>query len=432
MKPRKTNQYWREEASLSQGDQESLKKSKNSLRYIIFFGVFLLTLIIGIAVPVVQDGIHQDSVQNGLKMTLDNAGDMDWNSSKTNLVTEHIDTVIARFDRTALDDGKLEPSEYAVIGNGNLLKALSDGDLNSLKALFDSSRYDDGYLTFSCREVGDYIYLAGQDSTEFYRSFVPGTITLEILLSLSYLVICLVSNHLIDKAFRPVIDSMITQHKFVGDVSHELKTPLAVISASTDLLMNSAKDGSDQKKWLNSIQDQTDRMSHTIKDLVTISSLESSFRLQKVEDMSTIVRDVSLSFDAVCFERGIYYTFERIDSGCMVNCNSDDARKLFEELLGNAVKYAEGNPPSITASFVRNKNKAILTITNTGCTIKEEEKNRVFDRFYRTSLMRAEGRNGSGLGLSICQSICEKNGFRISCLPEYGKQTTFEVEMNLA
>ena len=110
MKPRKTNQYWREEASLSQGDQESLKKSKNSLRYIIFFGVFLLTLIIGIAVPVVQDGIHQDSVQNGLKMTLDNAGDMDWNSSKTNLVTEHIDTVIARFDRTALDDGKLEPS----------------------------------------------------------------------------------------------------------------------------------------------------------------------------------------------------------------------------------------------------------------------------------------------------------------------------------
>ena len=425
------------EESLSYQDRKSLRRAKLSFFLTIIIGTFLIVLTIGIAVPVTQSETHLKQVENTLK----NAARAAENYRGDDLEISDEDGFnlnsyfACRVDNMDISDGSLQESDLIwELGNEEIYSLLLE-DSGALRSVLNSANEESvtvGNYQFYCQASDDHTIIVAADNSEFISAFTAGTITLEVLLVIGFLLISGISVSLTGIVFRPVVESMSAQRKFVGDASHELKTPLAVIKADTDLLLN-GKDASDPElNWIRSIQEESDRMSETIQDLVTISSLESSFHLQKVEDMSRLINDVALSFDAICFEKGIYYTVRRVDPGVRVNCSSEDTRKLLEELFGNAVKYAEGNPPTIDVSFELGKMSAVFTISNSGCTIKEEDKERVFDRFYRTAEMRASGRAGSGLGLSICKSICEKNKFKISCTSNLGRSTTFTVEMPLS
>ncbi len=422
---------------LSAADRSALNHSKHTFFLIIMIGIVCIALAIGIAIPIVQSASHNTFVSRTIDEALRLADTIDEpNEYPESGNIENFNTFyIACIDSESFDGEADSISDDAFlweVGNEKLMEFVHASPAKVATAVETGWASSDSYgLKGKISKEGD-ILIAGIDNSEFNSYFVTSTIALEVLLLAAICIFALLTGWLARKIFEPVVESMIAQRKFVGDASHELKTPLAVIRADADILM-SGKDHTDpEAKWIASIQAQADRMSTTIKDLVTISSLESSFHLHKVENMSQLIDDVSLSFDAVCFEKGVYYSVVRLDPGVRVECSAEDTRKLLEELFGNAVKYAEGNPPRIEVSFELRKTCAVLSITNTGCTIAPEEKERVFDRFYRTASMRAQGKAGSGLGLSICRSICEKNKFKITCEPVMGDHTTFKVVMPLA
>lgn len=424
--------------TLPESDQVPLKRTLRKFT-VFFFGIFaIIILAVGIAVPLVQQTSHTNSVNSTLTEILGRVIGLveeDGESSADTEAVQGFPYFICSVDSSALDDGSIDSEEISWLYGESEYSSYVEEHYSVIFRVFSGDVTSSGNYMFMIREGNDgTIYLVGTDESDYQSSMRAGVITLEALLVLSFIALCILSAAIILRIFRPVVNTVIEQKKFVGDASHELKTPLAVIKADTELLMNSPGTTDSQKKWLVSIEKQANDMSNTIANLVELSSINSSFHIDKDEDVSALINECCLAIDAICFEKGIYYESHDIQAGIRVKCNADEVKKLVEELLNNAVKYSEskdGNPPYIAVSFHMVGLKAELAIENTGCTIDESEKERIFDRFYRTDTTRSGQAEGSGLGLYLCRSICEKNKFTISCEPEKGVKTTFRVVMPL-
>lgn len=426
--------------SLTGDDKKLVLEAKKNF-LVIFLSIFIaIALAIGISVPVILSSLHDTRVNHDLTTALNKSIDTDFDDFDAgefdlDELSWASNIFSCRIPSSALEDGKVEADEIEwLFGENNFSEELNNNAEYTSELFARQDRTADFNIVYLSGANADmsYYYLVGNDITDFNNYFYPSIITLEVLLVVSTILLGISAYFLANLIFRPVVSAMVAQRQFVGDASHELKTPLAVIKADCEVLLRQLGDDSPSATWINAMKDQADRMTATIQELVTLSSLDSSFHIQQEVDMTQIVNDVCLSFDAVCFEKGIDYNLEHLDLNVKVKCDPEYVRKLLEELLNNAVKYASGKPPKIRVYFTLEKGYALLKISNTGCNIKAEDIPHVFDRFYRTAEMRASTKGGTGLGLSICKAIADKNGFTISVDAKYDEETSFIVKMPLA
>lgn len=423
--------------SLSGQDKKSLTEAHRNF-LLIFTSIFAIAaMIIGISIPLILSDIHETRIRDRLQIAIDDIDSLSEQDKDTikpeNENLEWMSQIfICDIPASATDDGVVTFAEIDWIWGSPYFKDMLSKNPEWNCSLFKKSESADFSALFQTQRSGDRIILAGSDIRDFNNYFYPAVIALESMLIIAAVAMTFAAFGLSNLIFKPVIESMINQRKFIADASHELKTPLAVIKADCELLSKELSDDEKKLKWLQAMRDQTDRMASTIHDMVMLSSLESSLAIQKTINMSELVNDVALSFDAICFEKDIDYCLDHRDLNVQVKCDPESVRKMLEELLSNAVKYATGKPPKVDIFFTLEKGYALFTVTNTGCMIRQEEVARLFDRFYRTADMRAESKGGTGLGLSICRTICEKNNFTIWAEAQYGVQTTFKVKMPLA
>ena len=214
-------------------------------------------------------------------------------------------------------------------------------------------------------------------------------------------------------------------------MSHELKTPLAVINANAEALESESGDN----KWVGSIRSEAMRMSGLINELLAASRLEKG-DLQKTfarTDLSSIVNETVMTFDAMAFERGVMIDTD-IHDGIFVEGNPEKLHQLTAILLDNAVKYVNENG-RITVNLYTRFANTVLEVSNTGSFIDKDKTKKIFERFYRLDESRTnEGKYKSyGLGLSIARAITEDHGGNISASSRRGNGegspdgTTFKV-----
>lgn len=253
---------------------------------------------------------------------------------------------------------------------------------------------------------------------------------LVISLILSFLVafvfLSIVSIILSSISIKPIEKSLKQQQRLISDVSHELKTPLTIISTNADIVL-SHKDSAveNETKWLNYIKDETKRTSDMISMMLYIAKSDESQKkpiLQPV-DLSTIAHESALSFESVCFENGKTFTFDIEDDIC-VKADENQLKQLILILLDNAVKYSNDNG-RIELKISKNNDNAILSVFNTGVPIPKDIMPSLFERFYRREESRARMSGGSGLGLSIAKRIIEENEGSISLSSSKEHGTTF-------
>ena len=238
---------------------------------------------------------------------------------------------------------------------------------------------------------------------------------------LAYLVLGVTAALLIRRMTRPVQDAFDKQKQFVWDASHELKTPLAVISANAEVL--SGEIG--ENEWLQYIQSEVKRTDHLVQNLLTLArmdkgSVETAFR---PFDLSQAVLQVALPFESTVFEAGKTMEMDVPDS-VMVRGDQDMIQQLVVILLSNAVKYSdEGGSIRLTLEA----RGPVLKVHNTGPAIAPEVLPHVFDRFFRGDAAHNREVPGNGLGLAIAQNIVDAHKGRITAesSPEAG--TTFTV-----
>lgn len=209
--------------------------------------------------------------------------------------------------------------------------------------------------------------------------------------------------------FNPIKETLINQKKFLSDASHELKTPIAVISANADVI-----EANEKSEWVSNIKTQTERMKTLVTDLLTLSSIDESNKLtKKVKfNLSDEIIKSTLFFDALAFEKG-KRIITNVENGIFINGDPNSVRKITEILLDNAIKYATKST-DIIVSLKTISHKYVLSVYNQGSNVPKEDAKKIFERFYRGEKSRSRELGGSGLGLSIAKSLCSLNKWHIS------------------
>lgn len=218
---------------------------------------------------------------------------------------------------------------------------------------------------------------------------------------------------------KPVETAFDKQKQFIADASHELKTPLTIITTNAEVLSSDIGDN----KWLNHILSQTTRMNTLIKNLLELAKLDSY--IQSVDfaefDMGKAVQNTALSFESMAYEYGKKYEIN-MDENIRMTGNENNIRQLTTILLDNAFKYSN-EKGSVFIELHQHGDKKILTIENTGKGIPKEDQQRIFERFYRSDSSRSRESGGYGLGLAIAASIAEVHKGHI-CVKSDGQTYT--------
>ncbi|MDU5111378.1 MAG: ATP-binding protein [Clostridium sp.] len=250
--------------------------------------------------------------------------------------------------------------------------------------------------------------------------------------AISLFLLFYISVYLTNKTIKPIKESFEKQKQFIADASHELKTPLAIIRTNTSVITsNKDKTVESQIKWINYISNQVDRMAKLIDDMLSLTKLDSNKVMEEKSsfDFSKVLDSILLGFEAVVFENNIILETE-IQENINLKANKEEIKKLCSILLDNALKYTNSGGRIDVISY-EDKNKVYLKVKNTGDGIKEEDLEKIFERFYRVDTSRARETGGYGLGLSIAKSIVESHNGKIYAESNIGKDTTFIIEFIL-
>ena len=236
------------------------------------------------------------------------------------------------------------------------------------------------------------------------------------------IIIFIISKELTKRITKPARDAFNKQKDFIADASHELKTPLSVIMASSDEL----KLDKNNKKYIDNIKYESERMSNLIKSLLDLSKLEKgvSKSTYKDENLSKIIERVSLTFEALAYEEDIKIK-NNIEKDITFNCNKEEIERLISIIIDNAIKHSY-KKSTIYVNSKKDKNNIVIEIINNGDPIKPGDEEKIFERFYRGDKSRNRDNNRYGLGLAIARNIVINHNGTIKATSKNNK-TTFTI-----
>ncbi len=272
-----------------------------------------------------------------------------------------------------------------------------------------------------------YAYKAGQSLTILDNSNVRETLLRSlrnslIIFAAAEVLVILLTLLLTCWIIKPVRESFEKQKQFIADASHELKTPLSVITASSEALEAEPT----EKKWLRNIRIEADRMNQLISDLLNLAANEQTEKPQlQTGNLSKTVELAALTFEGRAFESKVRLDYD-IEPDISMPMVENSIKQLVEILLDNGVKHS-GEGEAIKIRLYRENKKIFLTITNRGEAIPQGEEKKIFERFYRIDKSRNRSEGRYGLGLAIAKSIVEQHGGCISASSADGL-TTFCVQ----
>ena len=336
-------------------------------------------------------------------------------------------------------------TDAAGLSNSYTITLNEDGSV----ATWTSDRTD-LYSDLQVAEIAASALAEGKDNgrigTQFYRKIRSDSQTLLIVLdarmeylsasnvlrstaliaAAACLLLSVLAWLLIRRMVQPVEDAFIRQKQFVSDASHELKTPLAVISANAEVLEQEIG----ENEYLGYIRSEVRRTNSLVENLLTLARLDRNDASAEMKhfDLSRAVMDVVLPFESTVYEAG--KTLETdVPEGIDCNGNEEMIKQLTVILLSNALKYS--NPGGqISVSLASKGKQCELRVFNTGDAIDPKDLEKIFDRFWRADPAHSRETGGHGLGLAIARSIAETNRGRITVESKEGQGTAFTVTLN--
>lgn len=269
------------------------------------------------------------------------------------------------------------------------------------------------------------------DITDTKKSLSTLALTLVIvgigLMIFFFLVIVYFTN----RAISPMEEAWRKQKQFIADASHELKTPLSIISTNVGVLYSSKEDTIlDQLNWLDNISRGTERMNGLVNKLLTIAKTDTLFEQLNFTKVSVdqLLKDSLSNYENIFEVKNITVN----QNLAKLTAKTDEIllQQLFDIFIDNAGKYTNKNG-SFDVSLESKGRETTITFKNTGAGISQEDLPKIFDRFYRTNDVRQKYEGSYGLGLSIAQSITEQLGGKIEAKSTVDEVTEFVIHLHL-
>ena len=263
----------------------------------------------------------------------------------------------------------------------------------------------------------------------FNRLEITATVSGLVLLC-CFILFFVLSYVLSGIAMKPAEKTWKVQKQFVADASHDLKTPLTVILANTEIIKSREKSSvASVTKWLDSTKEESERMRRLVDNMLELAkSDDMSESLTLVDtDVSEICEMTVLQMDTIAFEKGVNIT-SKISPHIILKSDADSFSRLVHILIENAIKYAPSGT-DVAVTLKREWRDVKLSVKNSGSYINKEDLPHIFERFYRSDKTR--GSSGFGLGLSIAKGLCEKMNAEIKCESKENIGTEFTVDFNM-
>jgi signal transduction histidine kinase len=251
-----------------------------------------------------------------------------------------------------------------------------------------------------------------------------------IIISLIVLIMIalLLSVVLASRVIKPVKEAYNKQVFFVQDSSHEMKTPLAVIKGKLEILANS---------WGETIDNNFEHISKMMSEVRGLEKLNNDLLLLTKEDIDVsanitnfklkqLIEDISEFYMDLAEMQNKRFQILKPEEDMTVCWDYSKMKRVMIILLENAFKYTNENG-SIVLSFEEVNKNIKIVVKDTGIGIKQEDQERIFDRFFRSADVRGKNINGSGIGLSLLKSISKTLGLTIKFTSKYGEGTEFKM-----
>ena len=245
-------------------------------------------------------------------------------------------------------------------------------------------------------------------------------------LFLLLIVALILAFYLAKLTLKPLRRTYNKQVSFIQDASHEMRTPLAVIKGKLELLAKHSEEP---------IYEHFDELSQVMSEISGLEKMNKDLLLMSKEDMQGILEVKRLEVQAFLEEsvelygelaeiHEIQFQYEGLAEALYVEWDEAKVKRCINILLENAIKYSKAGD-TITFRIEKQDKTIKMTVADTGQGIKKEELDHIFDRFYRSSEVRAAGIEGSGIGLSLLKSLTYTMGAKIKVQSVYGEGSVF-------
>ncbi len=269
-------------------------------------------------------------------------------------------------------------------------------------------------LAFYKTDKGGYILVAFVDNTVINESAMTLLRYTLIFGGIALALFFFLSVYLARKIVNPLEESYQKQKQFISDAGHELKTPVSVVNANAELLSRELGDN----QWLQNIQYENERMGMLVGQLLDLARTENVTPQMEHIDFSRLVAGEALPFESVAFEKGFTLN-SNITNDIGVIGNSTQLKQIVSILLDNAIRHSKGQG-EVRLTLTKEHGLAKLSVVNKGDEIPEEQREQIFERFYRVDTARNGEDKHYGLGLAIAKAIATSHKGRIEVLCYHG------------
>lgn len=225
----------------------------------------------------------------------------------------------------------------------------------------------------------------------------------------------------------PARNALVSQKQFIGNIAHELRTPLSVIKTNTEVALLDSDVSRDMRSTLHSNIEELDRISEIINNLLSLSALVRPERIEfSSVDLSAIATDVIQKFSHFA-KRGEHQVTLRKSPDALVWGNATALQQIVGNLIKNAISYTpKGGHVRVTVESAPN-NQVEFIVQDSGIGIERKDLFRIFEPFYRADPSRTRGEGGSGLGLTIVSELTKLHQGKITIRSAVGRGTTVSI-----
>jgi len=216
---------------------------------------------------------------------------------------------------------------------------------------------------------------------------------------------------------------------FIANVSHELKTPLTVISGFLETLQELELDAKQRARFLQLMQEQAKSMQRLVEDLLTLSALESEQNMPAENSFAIVPLLLRLSADAKGLSQGQHTVALEIGAAATVLGSRDELASAFGNLVSNAIRYTPGGGTITLSWHIAADGAGLFAVADTGIGIAAEHIPRLPERFYRVDRSRSRATGGTGLGLAIVKHVLLRHQAELEISSTPGKGSTFAVRL---
>ena len=317
----------------------------------------------------------------------------------------------------------LNESGVLLVDTTNIVRVTSDEAIEIALEQYENKIREGSVESFAFRgfenEAGNwlYVFLDIQKSVDTLTTLFANSLIIGVSLTILFFLVLYLFSRI---AFKPVAESYQKQRLFITNASHELKTPLAVISANNEII--EMEHGEDE--WTKSTKKQIAGMNELIRRLITLSKIDeeskADFRTVNVSDVLLNLKNQFKSLELVMNKPLQVH----IEDNLTIKGNEKELTELFSVLIENAIKYANENEP-IKIELTRKKKFIVFTLVNGSQNFEAGNANFLFERFYRSD--NDSNKSGFGIGLSIAKAIVENHHGKINAECIKGKEIKFTV-----